>query len=51
MHFDDFFAHQYKPIINSSVLPVLIFLTDKRIDHITHSEQCNYVIYLEFNPQ
>ena len=24
-----------KPIINSSVLPVLNFLTDKRINHIT----------------
>ena len=34
-HFNDFFSQQCKPIINSSVLPALNFLTDKRIDHIT----------------
>ena len=37
MHVNDFFSQQYKPIINSSVkyIPVLNFLTDKRINHIT----------------
>ena len=34
-HFNDFFSQQCKPIINSSVLPNLTFLTDKRIDQIT----------------
>ena len=29
------FSHQCKPIINSSVLPNLNVLTDKRIDHLT----------------
>ena len=34
-HFNDFFSKQYMPIFNSSVLPVLNFLTEKRTDHIT----------------
>ena len=34
-HFNDFFSKQCTPIINSSVLPVLNFLTEKRTDHIT----------------
>ena len=34
-YFNDFFSQQCKPIVNSSVLPVLNFLTEKRTDHIT----------------
>ena len=34
-HFNDFFSQQCKPIVNSSVLPVLYFFTEKIIDHIT----------------
>ena len=34
-NFNDFFSQQCKPIVNSSVLPVLNFLTEKRTDHIT----------------
>ena len=34
-YFNDFFAQQCKPVINSSVLPVFSFLTAERIDHIT----------------
>ena len=34
-HFNDFFSQQCKPIVNSSVLPVLYFFTKKIIDHIT----------------
>ena len=34
-HFNDIFSQQCKPIINSSVLPNFIFLTNKRIDNIT----------------
>ena len=32
---NDFFSQQCKPIVNSSVLPVRYFFTEKRIDHIT----------------
>ena len=34
-HFNDFFSQQCKPIINGSVLPSLIYFTDKRIEDIT----------------
>ena len=34
-YFIDFFCQQYKPVVNSSVLPVVNFLTEKRTDHIT----------------
>ena len=34
-HFNNFFSEQCKLIINSSVLPNLILLTDGKIDHIT----------------
>ena len=33
--FNDFFSQHCRPIINSSVLPNFIFLTNKRIDQIT----------------
>ena len=29
------FVHQCKPVINNSVLPILSFLTDKRMDDVT----------------
>ena len=32
--FHDFFSQQCKPIINSSVLPLHAFLTEKRIDQL-----------------
>ena len=35
MHFNHYFSQQCKSIINNSVLPILNFLTGKRIDHIT----------------
>ena len=34
-YFNDFFSQQCKPIVNSSVLPVLNVLSEKRIHHIT----------------
>ena len=34
-HFNEFFSQQCKPITNSSVLPNITFLTNKRIDQIT----------------
>ena len=34
-HFNELFSQQCKPDINSSVLPNITLLTDKRIDQIT----------------
>ena len=34
-HCNDFFSQQCKPIVDSSVLPILYFFTEKIIDHIT----------------
>ena len=34
-YFNDFFSQQFTLIVNSSVLPVLNVLSEKRIDHIT----------------
>ena len=34
IYFNEFFSEQCKTIVNSSVLPVLNFHTEKRIDHI-----------------
>ena len=34
-HFNELFSQQCKPVINSSVLPNITLLTDKRIDQIT----------------
>ena len=33
-YFNDYFSQQCKPVINNSVLPILRFLTNKRIDHV-----------------
>ena len=33
--FNDFFSQQCKPIINDSVLPISIFLNEKRIDQLS----------------
>ena len=33
-YFRDYFSQQCKPVINNSVLPILRFLTNKRIDHV-----------------
>ena len=48
--FNDFFSHQCKPIINSSVLPNLIFLTDKIIDHLTIGDNDIAAIIRNINP-
>ena len=34
-YFNDYFSQQCKPVINNSVLPILRFLTNKIIDHVT----------------
>ena len=33
--FNDYFSQQCKPVINNTVLPILRFLTDKRMDDVT----------------
>ena len=45
-----FFSHQCKPIINSSVLPNLICLTDKRIDHLTIGDNDIAALIRNINP-
>ena len=43
--FNDFFSRQCKPIINSSVLPTLNYLTDKRIENvIIHKDEITSLI-------
>ena len=34
-YFNDYFSQQCKPVINNSVLLILMCLTNKRIDHVT----------------
>ena len=48
--FNDFFSHQCKPIINSSVLLNLILLTDKRIDHLTIGDNDIVALIRNINP-
>ena len=47
---NDFFSHQCKPTINSSVLPNLIFLTDKRRDHLTIGDNDIAALIRNINP-
>ena len=48
--FNDFFSLQCKPIINDSVLPVLNFLTEKRIDHINIDKEEIISLVRQLNP-
>ena len=34
-YFNDYFSQQCQPVINNSILPILRFLTNKRIDHVS----------------
>ena len=34
-YFNEYFSQQCNPVINNSVLPLLRFLTNKRLDHLT----------------
>ena len=49
-YFNDFFAQQCKPIINSSVLPVFSFLTAERIDYITIENDDIISLIRQINP-
>ena len=35
LYFNNYFSLQCTPVINNSVLPILRFLTNKRIDNVT----------------
>ena len=48
--FNDFFSKQCKPIINSSVLPNFIFLTDQRIDQLTIGNDDIIALIRNINP-
>ena len=48
--FNDFFSQQCNPIINSSVLPNFILLTNKRIDNITIGNDEIIALIRNINP-
>ena len=44
-YFNEYFSQQDKPVVNNSVLPLLRFLTNKRIDHVTiENDEINSLI-------
>ena len=49
-YFNDLFAQQCKPVINSSVLPTFSFLTVERIDHITIENDDMISLIRQINP-
>ena len=49
-HFNELFSQQCKPVINSSVLPNITFLTDKRIDQITIGNDEIVTLIRNINP-
>ena len=48
--FNDYFSEQCKPIINSSILPVFNFLTEKRIDHLNIGNEEIITLIRNINP-
>ena len=48
--FNDFFSRQCKPIINSSVLPISIFHTEKRIDQLNIGNDEIIALIRNINP-
>ena len=49
-HFNDYFSQQCKPVIHNSVLPILRFLTDKRMDDVTIENDEIISLIREINP-
>ena len=49
-YFNDFFAQQCKPVINSSVLPAFSFLNAERIYHITIENDDIISLIRQINP-
>ena len=50
IYFNEFFSKQCKPIINNSVLPILSFFTNKRIDHVTIENKEIVLLLQNINP-
>ena len=50
IYFNEFFSNQCKPIINNSVLPVLRFFTNKRIDRVTIENEEIISLVRNINP-
>ena len=48
--FNDYFSEQCKPIINSSILPIFNFLTEKRIDHLNIGNEEIITLIRNINP-
>ena len=49
-YFNHYFSQQCKPVINSSVLPILRFLTDQRIDHVAVNNDEIISLIRKINP-
>ena len=49
-YFNDYFSQQCKPVINNSVLPILRFLTNKRIDHVSIENVESISLIRKINP-
>ena len=49
-YFNDYVSQQCKPVINSSVLPILRFLTDQRIDHVAVNNDEIISLIRKINP-
>ena len=50
IYFNKFFSKQCRPIINNTVLPILSFLTKKRIDHVTIENEEIVILLRNINP-
>ena len=50
IYFNEFFSNQCKPIINNSVLPILRYFTNKRIDHVTIENEEIILLVRNINP-
>ena len=50
-YINNFFAKQCKPVINSSVLPTLRFLTNERVDHIPMENDDITSLIRQINPK
>ena len=50
IYFNEVFSKQCRPIINNTVLPILNFLTNKRIDHVTIENEEIVILLRNINP-
>ena len=49
-YFNEYFSQQCNPVINNSVLPLLRFLTNKRLDHLTIKDNEIISLIRKINP-